>query len=116
MKHNSEERIQRLKEAYEGSEPFTDPDCMPDFPIADREEDRKWFEDKFIELGAIPKSQLVVGANYLGNCRNASKAKWLGDRFEYQRYKFGFTYSEYINHFQDDDGYDVFVPIKKLED
>jgi hypothetical protein len=40
---------------------------------------------------------------------------WDGEKFTYQRYKFGFTFPEKINHFQDDDGYDLFVPIKKIE-
>lgn len=68
-----------------------------------------------IRCGAIPKSQLEVGATYIGSCRNASEAVWLGDKFEYQRYKFGDTFPETINHFEDDNGYDLFVPIKKRE-
>lgn len=68
-----------------------------------------------IRCGAIPKSQLEVGATYIGSCRNAREAVWLGDKFEYQRYKFGNTFPEKINHFEDDNGYDLFVPIKKLE-
>lgn len=28
------------------------------------------------------------------------------------RNKFGSTYEEYINHFEDDNGFDLFVPIK----
>ena len=39
-----------------------------------------------------------------------------GDVFEYQRYKFGFTFPEKINHFEDDNGYDLFVPIRELAD
>ena len=38
-----------------------------------------------------------------------------GDKFEYMRTKFGSTFPETINHFQNDDGYDVFVPIKLKE-
>lgn len=68
-----------------------------------------------IRCGAIPKSQLEVGATYIGSCRNAGEAVWLGDKFEYQRYKFGDTFPEKINHFEDDNGYDLFVPIKKRE-
>jgi hypothetical protein len=34
--------------------------------------------------------------------------------FEYKRYKFGFYYDEDINHYEDDDGYDVFVPFEKI--
>lgn len=63
------------------------------------------------DVYVIPKNELIVGNTYTGNCRNAESAKWNGKTFEYMRYKFGSTYLEEINHFEDDDGYDVFVPM-----
>ena len=33
----------------------------------------------------IPKKDLKVGHIYLGDCRNADKAVWIGEKFEYQR-------------------------------
>ena len=60
----------------------------------------------------IPKSELRNGITYQGNCRNADEAIWDVDAFIYMRYKFGSTYPETINHYEDDDGYDVFVPIE----
>ena len=64
----------------------------------------------------IPKSELVVGQEYNGHCRNASKATWDGKKFHYERYKFGSTYEDTINHYEDDDkpGIDVFVPVKEI--
>ena len=67
--------------------------------------------EKLIEKGAIPKKDLVIGTTYTGVCRNSDEATWLGDKFEYIRYKFGTRYKETINHFEDDDGYDLFVPL-----
>ena len=67
--------------------------------------------EKLIEKGAIPKKDLVIGTTYTGSCRNSDEATWLGDKFEYIRYKFGTQYKETINHFEDDDGYDLFVPL-----
>ena len=67
--------------------------------------------EKLIEKGAIPKKDLVVGTTYTGVCRNSDEATWLGDKFEYVRYKFGIQYKDTINHFEDDDGYDLFVPL-----
>lgn len=61
---------------------------------------------------AIPKKDLVVGETYQGECRNASEAEWNGKTFTYMRHKWGSTYPEDITHYEDDDGYDVFVPIK----
>lgn len=64
------------------------------------------------QIEVIPKNELVIGQTYEGNCRNADTALWTGTEFEYYRYKFGDVYKETINHFEDDDGYDVFVPMK----
>ena len=64
------------------------------------------------DIYVIPKNELVVGDTYSGICRNADEAVWNGKKFTYDRYKFGSCFKEDINHFEDDDGYDVFVPMK----
>lgn len=64
------------------------------------------------KVKAIPKNELEVGTIYQGHCRNADDARWNGKKFVYERYKFGYVYDEEINHYEDDDGYDVFVPMK----
>lgn len=75
---------------------------------------------KLIACGAIPKEALVDKHTYIGKCRNTHKAIWHasldGGVFVYERTKFGCTYPEEIDHFQDDDGYDVFIPIKDITD
>ena len=63
----------------------------------------------------IPKSELEFGKVYEGECRNADEARWGDGKFVYERYKFGHRYEELINHFEDDDGYDVFVPMEVKE-
>jgi len=60
----------------------------------------------------IPKNELVEGYVYLGNCRNGDTAYWDGEVFHYQRYKFGMWFDDTIKHYEDDDGYDVFVPFE----
>ena len=83
-------------------------------PIMRSKEDyEKYVVKNFIRCGAIPKKDLVIGKTYIGSCRNASEAVWLGEQFEYDRYKFGFTFKEKINHFEDDNGYDLFVPLRE---
>ena len=69
-----------------------------------------------IDIGAIPLSQLKENCTYIGFCRNASEAVWNGKKFVYKRTKYGKTYDEEIKHFQQDDGYDVFVPVRLKED
>lgn len=60
----------------------------------------------------VPKKDLKHGVEYTGHCRNATKAVWDAEkeRFAYQRTKWGHTFTEYINHPEDDAGYDLFVP------
>lgn len=81
-------------------------------PCCQNKDEEKFVQDTLIKHGAIPIDKLEVGKTYIGFCRNASEAVWQGDKFVYQRYKWGTTYQEEINHFQNDDGYDVFVPVR----
>ena len=64
----------------------------------------------------IAKKDLVVGAKYAGHCRNALIAEWDGVNFIYTRYKFGHGYQEGIPHPEDDQGFDVFVPTRLIEE
>jgi hypothetical protein len=59
----------------------------------------------------IAKKDLVDGAYYQGSCRNASVARWNGERevFVYWRYSFGDFFLEEIKHPEDDKIYDVFI-------
>lgn len=87
-----------------------------DVPVCKNKDEEELVQKTLIEHGALPLHLLEVGKTYIGTCRNASEAIWQGDHFVYQRSKFGYTYTEKINHFQNDDGFDVFVPIKVKEE
>ena len=104
------------KEYFENLKPFKSVDDIPDVPRVSAEEYESVIVPNLIRCGAIPKSELEVGATYKGSCRNSSEATWTGTEFKYRRYKWGSYYTDTINHFQDDDGYDVFVPIEKIKD
>lgn len=69
------------------------------------------------DKGMIAKADLVDGASYLGRCRNASVAKWNAttEKFTYIRTKFGSSFEEDIVHPENDEGYDIFVPIRAVE-
>lgn len=86
--------------------------CYIDVPIPLNKEEEIFIQDTLINHGAIPLHELEIGKTYIGFCRNASEAVWQGDRFVYQRFKWGTTFPDTINHFQNDDGYDVFVPVR----
>ena len=102
------ERFNRLK-------PFETVDDIPEIPKVD---DPRIYKEvivkNLIRCGAIPKDKLEVGATYEGNCRNFEEARWDGKVFWGKRYKFGEWQDDKINHFEDDNGYDLFVPIKKV--
>ena len=72
-----------------------------------------WVKEHIIP---IPKAELVIGQKYPGYCKNTSKAVWNGKVFQYMRKKYGSEFLEQINHYEDDnnDGIDVFVPIKEI--
>lgn len=93
--------------------PFQTPDDIPEIPIVDENTYNNVIIPNLIRCGAIEKNKLIIGVTYIGNCRNTDEAIWNGKCFEYERYKWGTTYTDEINHFEDDDGYDLFVPIKE---
>lgn len=66
--------------------------------------------------GMILKKDLIGGADYLGSCRNALVAKWDADNgcFWYIREKFGKFFIEKINHPEDDNGFDLFIPTLRI--
>ena len=107
-----EERYKDILEYWKTREPFKNEDDIPDIPKVKKEDYDSIIIPNIIRCGGIPKSELVIGKTYIGGCRNASEAIWNGKTFTYKRYKFGDTLCENINHFEDDDGYDLFIPIK----
>ena len=110
---NNENKTEMMIDHLQTMKLFTD-DYIPEPQITTPELYKKYVIPNFIRCGAIPKDKLVVGKTYFGSCRNADKAIWLGDKFEYIRYKWGKSYQEKINHFEDDDGFDLFVPIREI--
>lgn len=66
---------------------------------------------ELFQKGIIPKKDLIKGKYYWGKCRNANVAMWNGDNFTHMRTKFNWRYPEDINHIEDDDGFDLFIPL-----
>lgn len=117
LQKEKEERYKNILEYWKKRNPFKNEEDIPPIPIVLPKDYEEIIIPNIIRCGGIPKDELVSGKTYIGDCRNATEAIWNGKEFTYMRTKFGNTYPETINHFQDDDGYDVFVPIKlKLEE
>ena len=107
------------KSFWENLEPFKDRWDIPDLPVMETPEETEFYNEvivpNLIRCGAIPKKDLEVGAEYFGDTRNTDTARWDGEVFEYVRHKMGCTFTDTINHFEDDNGYAMFVPLKKIE-
>jgi hypothetical protein len=73
-------------------------------------------EKDYYANNVIRKEDLIDNVKYFGECRNASEAIWHADKqkFTYLRTKFKDTFHEDINHLADDDGYDLFIPLKPM--
>lgn len=97
-----------------GLKKFTCINDIPEFPLFRTSEEYKKFTKECIEAGAICKKDLIKGAYYVGSCRNSGIALWTGKEFIYIREKIGY-YIDHVNHFEDDDGYDLFIPLKMLD-
>lgn len=106
---------QKREEFWRKLKPFRDTDDIPELPVVNKEEWDDFYVPILIRCGAIPKDKLIPGCKYKGTCRNAEIATWTGVNFVYKRTKFNYTYDETINHFQDDDGSDLFVPLELIE-
>ena len=65
----------------------------------------------------VSKADLEHGAYYIGECRNASMARWNAERqlFFHWRSKFGHRFVETIKAPEDELYWDVFVAREKLE-
>ena len=115
LRKDKEERKANVLKHFETMHEFKCPDDIPELPITDKETWDNIIMPNLLRCGAIPKNKLEVGVTYIGTCRNTEEATWNGKCFDYKRYKFGDWFDDTINHFEDDDGYDLFVPIKKKE-
>lgn len=116
LKAIKEERYANVLKYWQDRKPFKDEDDIPPIPKVGKEDYENIIIPNIIRCGGIPKDELIVGETYIGNCRNAHEAVWNGEKFTYMRTKFGYTYPEDINHFEDNDGYDLFLPIKIKEE
>lgn len=105
-------------EIVKGMDNFICEDDIEDIPIFDN---MAFYREKvvplLIEKGALPKSELKPFCKYVGGCRNTTIAEWTGEYFRFKRWKFGWSYVEHIDHFEDcKGGEDVFIPIRKVDD
>lgn len=109
-----EARLIKIREYWMNLPKFEKSEDVPAIPIVDQDEYLDFFIPKLIEAGAIPKVDLIDGQCYIGNHRNATIAKWDAENnvFVYWRHKFNSIFEDQCNHFEDDNKYALFVPIR----
>jgi len=71
-----------------------------------------------LKIRMISLEDMQPYAWYRGVCRNATIAQWLPNKkkFIYIRHKFGGQLLETINHMEDDNGFDCFIPLSRIEE
>jgi hypothetical protein len=109
-----QDRKKRIREYWENElGKFIEPDDVPELPRVDEQEWKEFYIPKLIGAGAIPKKDLIDGQIYIGEHRNAKIQRWNAEKnkFDHMRYKFGWMEDD-CNHFEDDDGFALFVPIR----
>jgi hypothetical protein len=102
-----------IREYWDNLKPFNEAHEVPRLPRVEADEWQEFYVPKLIHAGAIPKDRLADGVWYYGDYRNSNFGKWDATKQEFGlwRYKFGFTWDT-CNHFQDDNGYALFVPLR----
>lgn len=108
------EYTRREVEAWNNLKPFKNIWDVPQIPQVTNKIYKEFYLPKLIAAGAMPKKDLIDGQYYIGRHRRCNVGKWNEklNKFEYNREKFGNVYLDTCNHFEDDDGFALFVPIK----
>lgn len=104
--------LEHVIQGFKNMNIFKDVDNIPDIPRVDEKTYEEIIVPNLIRCGALPKSELQTGKVYEGKSRNTNQAMWVVDHFVYKKHQFGMEFYEKMNHFEDDDGYDVFVPLR----
>lgn len=101
----------RTREEWMELKPFVKSTDVPGLPKPLDD----FYINRLIELGAIPKSELVDGKWYYGDFRNTEFGRWNAtkEEFDYINYSFG-HYWDRCAHFQDDNGSSLFTPIREV--
>jgi hypothetical protein len=87
-------------------------DDVPNLPIGEIYEEL--VIPALIKNGAIPKKDLKIGRYYYGDWRRGNVGQWDGVRFHIWRYKFGEWFIDKANHFEDDNKFALFVPLREI--
>jgi hypothetical protein len=107
-------RARQEIEAWNNLKPFKNIWDVPDIPQATKKLYKEFYVPRLIAAGAIPKKDLIDGQVYIGRHRRCIAGKWNASIqvFLYNREKWGGTITDDCRHFEDDNGFALFVPIR----
>lgn len=109
-----EERDEKVIEFWKNlNKEFKEPIDVPRLNLRD-EEYQKYVIPALKRCGAIALKDLEIDHVYLGEWRRGNIGRWDGEQFEVYRDKFGNRFIDKCNHFENDDNYALFVPIKSI--
>lgn len=114
IRESKKKRKTELRRIWDSLTKFESEKDVPELPITSQKEWEDYYIPKLIESGAVPKKDLKHGEYYIGSHPKTNIARWnsLSSKFEFWNQNEPPTISE-CNHFEDDDGHILFVPIKK---
>lgn len=115
LDEDKKRREDLVLQMWDNLKEFKDPYDVPTLPHADEKTWREFYVPRLIKAGGIPKRKLENGATYIGRHRNCTEATWNQEKdvFIYKRNKFGHVFDDETNHFEDDNKFALFVPIRK---
>lgn len=75
-------------------------------------------EKDYYAKGVIRAKDLEHGKYYIGKCRNNHIGRWNAETKEmwYQNFGFGNYYPDKVNYLDDDNGYDLFIALKEIDE
>lgn len=102
-----------INEIFENLKPLVVHTDVPNLPRTDSETWNTIIVPNLLKAGAIRKSKLEDGKLYYGDYRSSKFGRWdsIKNRFIVNRWKFQWC-EDYCNHFEDDDKFALFVPIR----
>ncbi len=111
MEKDKKKKIEVNKKMWDTLKEFKTHSDVPKLPLVLTD----YIVNKLIECGAIPLNELKDQHIYYGDYRNSCFGIWNSKQkvFKIKRFKFGVYYFDDCNHFQQDDGYALFVPIRE---
>lgn len=87
---------------------------IPPIPNVDVEFYNNNILPNLLRCGAIDKKNLIINKMYKGSSKLSKEAMWKGNFFIYIVDKWGTQSIKKINHFQDYNGGDIFIPIEEI--